>query len=111
MSTTVSFISLAAALVAVGGAVTAIVRERRLAAEFRELRAFRRLEGEAPGIALVEGIRDVRVGQEKGEVLSLLGEPEERIDGDWFYRLDEHSGYVVALDGNDRVRAVSSWKS
>lgn len=108
MSTTVSFISLAAALVAVGGAVTAIVRERRLAAE---LRAFRRLEGEAPGIALAEGIRDVRVGQEKREVLSLLGEPEERIDGDWFYRLDEHSGYVVALDANDRVRAVSSWKS
>jgi hypothetical protein len=50
-------------------------------------------------------------GQSAREVVAAVGTPDEEIDRDWFYRVDDHSGYVIELDATERVAAVRSWKS
>ncbi len=61
--------------------------------------------------ALLEKIRLVVRGNTKAEVARLLGQADEPVDNEWFYSLDEHAGYVIFFDRENRVEAVNSWKS
>lgn len=61
--------------------------------------------------ALLKKIRLVERGITKAEVARLLGQADNPMDSEWFYYLDEHAGYVISFDRENRVEAVNSWKS
>jgi hypothetical protein len=51
------------------------------------------------------------VGQSSSDVIAAVGPADEQVDNDWFYRLDENSGYLLELDADGRLASVRSWKS
>jgi hypothetical protein len=53
----------------------------------------------------------IEPGDTKADVERLLGEADNPTDAEWFYYLDEHAGYVIFFDQENRVEAVNSWKS
>jgi hypothetical protein len=61
--------------------------------------------------ALTEDIQAVKKGETKDEVESRLGRADNPSPKEWFYYLDEHAGYVIFFDRDDRVESVNSWKS
>lgn len=64
-----------------------------------------------PMKVLIERVQLVKPGDPKAVVERLLGRADNPTDGEWFYYLDEHAGYVVFFDSQERVEAVNSWKS
>ncbi len=64
-----------------------------------------------PTKVLLEKVRLVERGNTKAEVARLLGQADNPLDSEWFYYLDEHAGYVIFFDRENRVEAVNSWKS
>jgi outer membrane protein assembly factor BamE (lipoprotein component of BamABCDE complex) len=61
--------------------------------------------------ALVANVEKVKKGNTKDDVEKFLGEPDNPTAGEWIYYLDEHSGYVIAFNGANRVETVNSWRS
>lgn len=64
-----------------------------------------------PTKVLIERVQTVKPGDTKADVERLLGRADNPTDGEWFYFLDEHAGYVVFFDSQGRVETVNSWKS
>ena len=60
---------------------------------------------------LVANIDKVRIGIGKDEVTRLLGPADDPSTEEWFYYLDEYSGYLVKFDSRERVQVVESWMS
>jgi hypothetical protein len=58
---------------------------------------------------LVESIEKIKKGDTGDEVERLLGKAHRATHKEWVYYLDEHSGYVVSFDNEDRVEAVNLW--
>jgi hypothetical protein len=59
--------------------------------------------------ALVESIEKIKKGATCDEVESFLGKADRVTHKEWVYYLDEHSGYIVSFDNEDRVEAVNLW--
>jgi hypothetical protein len=83
----------------------------RQSATKADLAEIARLAQLGPTKVLVERVQMVRPGDTRADVERLLGRADNPTDGEWFYYLDEHAGYVVFFDHEDRVEAVKSWKS
>jgi len=58
---------------------------------------------------LVESIEKIKRGDTHDEVERFLGKADRVIHKEWVYYLDEHSGYLVSFDNEDRVEAVDLW--
>lgn len=98
------------ALLSVGTLVAEWLRVRNSVtkADLQEIARWAQL---GPTKVLLEKIRLVERGHTKAEVARLLGQADNPMDGEWFYYLDEHAGYVIFFDCENRVEAVNSWKS
>lgn len=58
---------------------------------------------------LVESMEKIKKGATRDEVERLLGKADRVTHKEWIYYLDEHSGYIVNFDDEDRVEAVDLW--
>ena len=76
-----------------------------------DLAEIARLAQLGPTKVLIERVQMVRPGDTRANVERLLGKADNPTDGEWFYYLDEHAGYVIFFDREDRVETVNSWKS
>jgi hypothetical protein len=98
--------ALLVALLAATGTSFALILQRRVLEKLEQREApFADVESRTTAFSRV------LVGQPIAEVLAAVGPADEKIDSDWYYQLDDHSGYVVQVDASQRVAAVRSWKS
>lgn len=59
----------------------------------------------------VSAFEQVDQGMPQSDVRNLMGDPDAIENGDWVYKLEQYSGFLVEFDSTDRVTRARHWVS